>query len=238
MEKICGIYCIKNLINYKCYIGQSQDIYRRWSVEKNSLNKIEDAWNIHLQRAWKKYGEQNFEFSIIEICDIEYLNEREIFWISHFDTYNNGYNQTLGGEGCRGHVLSDETREKIRVAAIGRVLSEETKQKLSAIHTGVVFTTERRKKIGDANRKRVYSDEQKDRMRNSQKTCIQVFCIELNKSFDSLRQAGKEVKIAYHHIKACCEGKQKSAGKHPTTGEPLHWYYTDSITQQNELIME
>lgn len=232
MGRFCGIYYIKNLINEKYYIGQAQDIFKRWRDEKRDLNKEQDAWNKHLQRAWKKYGENNFEFSVIEICSIDMLDEREIYWISYFDSYNNGYNQTLGGDGCRGHKCSEETRSKIRASAICRKPSDSTRKKLSEIHTGVIFTEERKAKIGEANKKRVYSNEQKKKMQLSQKTCIPVFCIELNKIFDSLRQAGKETNIAYHHIKACCDGNQKYAGRHPETGEPLHWKYINSPPTQ------
>jgi predicted GIY-YIG superfamily endonuclease len=37
-KKICGIYCIENLVNSKKYIGQSKDINRRWKEHKNQLN--------------------------------------------------------------------------------------------------------------------------------------------------------------------------------------------------------
>ena len=57
---ICGIYYIKNLINNKYYIGQSVNIYERWTREKYHLNFTDKAWNIHLQRAWKKYGQDSF----------------------------------------------------------------------------------------------------------------------------------------------------------------------------------
>ena len=113
-------------------------------------------------------------------------------------------------------------------------MSAETRAKLSVIHTGAIFTDERRAKIGEANRKRVYTDEQKKQNQMSQKTRKSVFCVELNMAFDSLREASRVAQIAYQHIKACCDGKQKFAGKHFDTGEPLHWYYTDSLTQQND----
>ena len=59
MEKICGIYKITNKINGKCYIGQSNDIIKRW--------KTEYKWyhiNSHLQSAFNKYGLENFDFEI------------------------------------------------------------------------------------------------------------------------------------------------------------------------------
>lgn len=91
-----GIYKITNLLNGKMYIGQSVDIEKRWSTHKAEL-KNNYHYNIHLQNAWNKYGEENFEFSIVEECNIDQLNQREIYWISNFDSYENGYNLTSGG---------------------------------------------------------------------------------------------------------------------------------------------
>jgi predicted GIY-YIG superfamily endonuclease len=91
-----GIYKIENLINGKIYIGQSIDIEKRWSVHKAELNRNYHC-NNHLQNAWNKYGEENFEFVIIEECDNSQLNEREIYWIDKYGSYINGYNLTSGG---------------------------------------------------------------------------------------------------------------------------------------------
>lgn len=93
MEKICGIYKITNKINGKMYIGQSVDIYDRWIKEK-----APSAQKYALQRAFDKYGRENFNFEIIERLKPDKLNEREIYWIAYYDTYNNGYNETLGGD--------------------------------------------------------------------------------------------------------------------------------------------
>lgn len=49
----------------------------------------------------RKYGIENFIFSEIECCDDILLDEREIYWISYFDSYNNGYNSTIGGKGVQ-----------------------------------------------------------------------------------------------------------------------------------------
>ena len=52
-----------------------------------------------------------------------------------------------------------------------------------------------------------------------------VLCIEMNKIFESVREAERETGINKSHISACCNGKYKSAGKHPVTGEKLHWRF-------------
>ena len=111
-EKVCGIYRIENLINHKSYIGQSVDIYERWTEHKWALkNKRHN--NSHLVRSWYKYGAENFQFTVIERCDEHELNDREIYWVSYYDAYYNGYNQTKGGDGCLGKVWTEEEIENI-----------------------------------------------------------------------------------------------------------------------------
>ncbi len=91
-----GIYKIKNLLNGKLYIGQSVNIEQRWRMHIIEL-KNNRHHSACLQNAWNKYGEENFEFSIIEECQIDQLNLREMYWIDKFDSYKNGYNLTIGG---------------------------------------------------------------------------------------------------------------------------------------------
>lgn len=94
-----GIYKIENLINRNSYIGQSVNIYKRWQSEKEAaFNPRHEAYNYPLSCAFRKYGIENFSFNILEECQREELNEKEIYWIAQYDSYNNGYNQTPGGD--------------------------------------------------------------------------------------------------------------------------------------------
>lgn len=88
----CGIYKIENKINGKIYIGQSIEIERRW--QKHLV--ANDDFVIH--RALKKYGKENFDFSIIEECNSLELNNKEKYWIDYYNSLiPNGYNMIPGG---------------------------------------------------------------------------------------------------------------------------------------------
>lgn len=90
-----GIYKIVNLINGKIYVGQALNIERRISEHKRGKGVHEQS----IDKAIQKYGIDNFSYDVIELCRAEELNDREIFWIAHFNSYRRGYNLTSGGQG-------------------------------------------------------------------------------------------------------------------------------------------
>ena len=94
-----GIYKITNTITKKVYIGLSNDIEQRWKTHKKRY-KIESdkEYEKYLYRSFRKYGLEAFTFEVIEECPPEELSNREIYWISYYDSYANGYNETPGGE--------------------------------------------------------------------------------------------------------------------------------------------
>ena len=90
------IYMITNKINEKKYIGQTINFQRRC---RQHINKS----NIAIGKAIEKYGEQMFSFEIIEECCLDNLDEREIYWIDKYNTYNGyGYNCHVGGNAQNG----------------------------------------------------------------------------------------------------------------------------------------
>jgi group I intron endonuclease len=115
---LIGIYKITNIVNNKCYIGQSSDLAQRLRRHIKTLINGTNQ-NTHLQNAYKKYGLGSFVIEIIEECRKEELDEREIFWIDYYKSYDPeyGYNKTKGGTGGNGYleVASEEYRQKIKV---------------------------------------------------------------------------------------------------------------------------
>lgn len=126
------IYGYTNLESGKMYIGQTLHPERRWNAHR--YGKYKNGWHKDYQNNPDKY-----EYSIIEY-DVpeDKLDEREIFWIKFFDSYNNGYNLTEGGHSLRGYKYSDEAKQKISESHkgeknpfYGRQHSEEWRQKMS-----------------------------------------------------------------------------------------------------------
>jgi group I intron endonuclease len=122
-EKFCGIYKIENITNGKIYIGSSVDIRERWRRHKKDLKKNKHH-SEYLQRAWNKYGEQAFLFTVIEyVKDDCLLLEKEQYYINLYDSYHNGYN---ANEFSDRHMISAETKKKIGKSSKGRNIGEKS----------------------------------------------------------------------------------------------------------------
>jgi group I intron endonuclease len=165
------IYKIKNKVNGKFYIGSTLDYKDRWRDHINALRK-QKHHSIHLQRAWNKYGEDNFEFEVIEFLDgvsNEELREREKYYLSTLKPYKReiGYNVSRGTTTCvlygkdngfYGKKHTGEATRKISEAlkeyyrryghvCVGRKVSKETKMKISRANKGRKLSEEARKKL-------------------------------------------------------------------------------------------
>lgn len=138
-NKQCGIYKIENKINNKKYIGLSLDILNRWKEHKKGLSENKHH-NRHLQRAWNKYGEENIIFEIIELCDKEKLNQREVFYIHYYKTNNRkyGFNMNTGGGLQLGFKHSQKSKNLISKIQIGRKRNPEASRKTSEALKGKI----------------------------------------------------------------------------------------------------
>lgn len=115
------IYMATNKINGKEYIGQTVG-----NLQKRKRQHIRRALsennNVYFCNAIRKHGPDNFDWEILHdnINDIDDLNRLEVYYIKLYDTYNNGYNLTLGGGGRSGCIVSDVTKKKLSVLNEGK----------------------------------------------------------------------------------------------------------------------
>ena len=78
--KLSGVYKITNKVNGKFYIGSGNSVFSRWLNHASDLSN-DNHINYKLQRAFDKYGFENFSFEIIEIHPAEGLNKREQYYL-------------------------------------------------------------------------------------------------------------------------------------------------------------
>lgn len=96
------IYKITNTINGKSYIGQTIQNVKERFYQHCATKCSKAVLDMAIHRAIKKYGKSNFTVEVIEEVDSTNLNDRERYWIKYYDSYNNGYNSTKGGQdGCK-----------------------------------------------------------------------------------------------------------------------------------------
>lgn len=169
----------------KYYIGQTIDEKHRRTIFLNLNCKYGGP---KIENARRKYGPQNFEYTVLMKVTGDnpeevkkYLDTLEIGFIKMYDSHNNGYNGCEGGLGNRGHKRTEETinRQRTTIKAKGIIpwnkglkclnRSEETKRKISESLKGKHPSEETRKKLSDSHKGKTISKDQREKMINSLK---------------------------------------------------------------------
>ena len=145
MKITSGVYKILNIINTKVYIGSSYDTLGRWKEHFSNLKKGNHS-NKHLQKAFYKYGEENFKFEVIETCPNKkaILIEKEQYWMDFYQSYNPkyGYNMSrVAGSPMKDRKHTDESKQKMSLSNIGKLVgykhTDKTRLNMSLAHIGV-----------------------------------------------------------------------------------------------------
>lgn len=92
------IYKITNKVNGKSYIGQTIQNVKERFYQHCAIKCSQAVLNMAIHRAINKYGKSNFTIEVIEEVESTNLNDRERYWIKYYNSYNNGYNSTKGGQ--------------------------------------------------------------------------------------------------------------------------------------------
>lgn len=136
-----GIIYIATSPSRKCYVGKTtKDLrIRKRDHIGSSRNKNSPLYDTKFYRALRKYGD---DFIWKEIChgnNEEELSKLEKKFILQFDSFKNGYNSTLGGEGACGRKCSEKTKRRLSDVnrGIKRNFSDEHRESLSKSRAGV-----------------------------------------------------------------------------------------------------
>lgn len=125
-----GIYKITSPTG-RIYIGQSVDIYYRWTDYKTKDAKSQ----VRLNRSFKKYGVENHAFEVVEECDVNLLSDRERYWQDYYNVINGGLNCRLTTTKDKTGYFSTESKLKMSLSGKAKVLTEEHKIKISKNNT-------------------------------------------------------------------------------------------------------
>jgi group I intron endonuclease len=128
-----GIYCVRNILNNKVYIGKAKCIYSRMKDHITRLNKQCKDENIHLINSWHKYGKDNFEYFVLEYLELDngLLKIRELYWMKRYNSLDRKFGYNLREDSSTGLIVSEETRERMRISRYKALENPEIKAKCS-----------------------------------------------------------------------------------------------------------
>ena len=215
---IYRIYCI---VNNKSYIGKcSQGLNRvREHFRDYKVPKREYRAKM-LYRAINKYGEENFKWEVLCVCDsLEELNKKEIEFIKDMNTKDRkmGYNLTSGGTG--GNTWSHLTEEERKTASEKlsksnkKYYAENPERKLAQSET----LKRTRKDIEKSSKNSQISSERLKRLSSTDSRfinarCIKVLCIESNVSYDSIKEAAATIGVSPTSLQSAIIKNRKCKG--------------------------
>jgi group I intron endonuclease len=226
-----GIYTITNLINNKIYIGFCQNFRSRYGDHKSTLFYSKHG-NEYLQRAYDKYGSENFIFEILEECNKEYLASQENYWANLLNVHNRNYGYNIQPTHPNNlKIHSERTKLKIKLSTKGVKKSEQTKEKMSLGMKGKLKSLEHRKNLSKARKGSKMSEITRiailkaNTNRKQSLETINKRAIKKNKSiiqmdkqnnfikiWDSIKNAAMELNICKTHIGSCCLNKRNTCG--------------------------
>jgi group I intron endonuclease len=209
----------------KIYIGQTRNLNKRLEVYKNIRCKKQRK----LYNSLLKYGYENHKINILEECDISSLNEKEVFYIEKFKTFetDHGMNLTKGGLHS---TMSEETKRKLSEGRIGekhhfygKKFNKEWREKLSKSHIGIVKDKKWRENLSKSHMGIRLTDFQKKVLYDSKIGKISSLCknskkigqYNLNDELIKIWDCAMDLKRKYNwnnkNIGAVCRGERNIA---------------------------
>lgn len=147
------VYMIRNIVTGLIYIGQTTRTAKQ-RFKEHIIAAFKKNSNQNLHKAIREYGVKNFELCVLEdVSDNSILKDREKFFIDKYDTFNNGYNETIGGSGITGYHHTDETKEKMGKsisASMWKINTPERTAKIRNAQIGRKFTEKHKQHIKES----------------------------------------------------------------------------------------
>lgn len=195
-----GIYKVIDLRNQKViYVGQSIDIEDRICQHKRRTQQLIDQY-IHNE------GLDNFSFETIEICDVSQLEEREIYWISFYNTMRpNGYNCVLGTPVGYNSIGENNTRACVNEEQVRQMREQcQTKTKLEVWknYSNLISYDAFRKIIDGMTWKHLPILDSKPELRSDRKRCklTEEQVKDIRYRSEVLKQSRQEISQTYNWI--------------------------------------
>lgn len=250
----------KNIV--KSYIGRimNNTPNGRWGVNGQKYKPRKNENPTKMWKAILKYGWDNFNHEIVLAFECEtkeeanfWLDEWEKYYIEKYNSYYNGYNETLGGQGVIGYSGLKGNKNPM----YGKKHTDDAKRKMKNSQRKIVesedyvnafaerkHTKESKEKISQSvkdyykhnehpwkGRKHTEESKKKNRQAHAGKMALgnnprakKVVCINTGKEFSCFKEAADWCGLKKGQpISWVCEGKRRTAGKHPKTGEKLCW---------------
>lgn len=248
-----GIYMLTCKINGYRYIGQSKNITRRLWGHKCQGKKP----RLPISKAIKIFGWDNFDKEILELCPVEELEEKEIYYIALIKPE---YNVAKGGKGgMDGYHHSSETKEICRAAAIKEWQDKTPEEKAYVLEHQLTHRNPKGYKVPDSAKEKIRqanlgkkqseetlalrSEKMKVAMLGNANGNKAVLCVETGEIFKSIKSAAQSIGIGATEITRVLKGyrNRKTAGGY-------HWEYHNSVEtnrdecsdvgEKNELLLE
>lgn len=200
------IYKITNKLTNKVYIGQTTRHYReRWKEHLRDRNKLPYC-NWPLYRMLNSTPSEQISWEILEEVDNELLNEREQYWISFYNSKEDGYNCTTGGHNGTKHdynkILEYWLNEGKRTYSVTAKAFNTTPGYISQIIRSLGYTTRSKEEINasahDSTKKEVNQ--------------IDLLTGRVINTFDSITEAGALTSGNSSIIGRVCTGQRQSSG--------------------------
>ena len=243
-----GIYQIQNRINNHFYIGSAKNIKSRIQEHLVHLRKTKHE-NIHLQRAFNLYGEENFDFYVVEFCNPDIRYEIEQYWLDRFFGKDFFYNMNpLASQppiryGAQN--LSEKAKQNIRKALVKSVVCLETREHFESIKDAARILNVSRVTLSKVCKGKLttcgnlhfrYSSDyaklsEKD-IENIINTVPEVYsvpiiCLETGIVYKGAADAERQTGISNKSITNVCCGKNNYAGHY-------RWMYKESFDRLSE----